>query len=71
MTISAHALVRRDQPAVVQSMEPSGWHCCRCMPSWDIAVVYDAVMCGPEQESDRQGGVETACRAHDGIVALA
>ena len=40
------------------------------MPSRDIAVVYDAVMCGPEGEGDRQGGVDTACRAHDGIDAL-
>ena len=40
------------------------------MPSRDIAVVYDAVMCGPEKVCDRQGGVQTACRAHDGIFAL-
>jgi hypothetical protein len=47
------------------------------MPSRDIAiawrpagVVYDAVMCGPEEECDRQGGAETACRAHAGKLTL-
>jgi hypothetical protein len=50
VTISAHALVRRDQPAVAESMEPSGWHCCRWMPSRDIAIVYDAMMYGPEEQ---------------------
>lgn len=30
----------------------------------------DAVMCGPEESSDRQGGVETACMVQGGICPL-